>query len=265
VNGKQAYILTREVNGKTNLLIRESLMNSILNAIQAQDNRGLEGIQNSLRETIRFVNAEFQKMQAPRLSASKYLVITPEVIRRNYGIARTIGILAAFGYKVFVREDETLPNPIASARFYQDYHLQGLVEGRLLMPVKGDDAEVKQQMTQAAKKQLTSKDLIVISIEGEYRQGQGEELAKEYSHLILEKNLLGYEPNRRADYPVLLLAAALREQPEDILKLGNEVITSLGANQWVLHQTPASLELSDMLVQELANYHAIAKTLAQAA
>ena len=204
-------------------------------------------------------------MPVPRLTASKYLMITPEVIRRNYGIARTIGILSSFGYKVFVREDETLVPSGTNVSFYRNYHLEGLVQAKIITPVRGNDMEVKQQMKQAAKKQLNAKDLVVISIEGEYRQGRVEELGKEYSHLILEKNLLGYEPNHRADYPVLLLAAKLREQPEDLLKLGNQFITSLGANQWVLHQTPASLELSDLLVQELSNYHAIAKTLAQAA
>jgi len=81
---------------------------------------------------------------------------------------------------------------------------------------------------------------------------------------VLDNDLLGFAASKRGDYPVLLLAAALLEDEEKIRKLGEGVISHLG-QQWFLHETPSSFEMTQSLVSEILNYQAMSKAIERAA
>jgi len=288
INGKQAFALRRdEGDGRVSIVVRESLMNSLMNSIRAGDEAGANEIRalifgdenaapgarvNALMESVGFTASEAMRLGVgtpgvinPTKGAGKCVMVTEEVIRKNYGIARTIGMLAAMGYQVFVREPVAGRDAKGRSEFYDAYQLGGFYERGALIPVSGDDSEVKRAMSQAAKKRLKREDVISIAFRSE-AYAEGAQPGEEFTNLVLDDDLLGMSAVKRADYPVLLLGARLLEDPNALLwkQLGEKVIGNV-SNNWYLHETPASLDMSESLIQEIMNYQAVAESIARAA
>ena len=202
-------------------------------------------------------------------SESQFLLVSRKVIEKNYGIGRSISALSSMGYKIFIYEGDQPLSKAQRETFYRSYHLEHLLN-KILIPVYGDAIELTQQITGTAHRKLNAKDLLAISFQAEHDREA--EIFWGYNNLVLADDLLGLQPAKRADYPVLLLAAKLKEQPADEalkhLGLGAEYLKpeSLGGHRsWLMLQTPSSPEFSDLLVSELQNYQAIAQRLAGSA
>jgi len=290
LNGKQAYVLIQTAaDGTKKLVIREGLMNVLEDMarvgkrLQGQSLPGgssaeqgtvpVPNVLAALRESLGFFSREAGELYGDRPlpgrnlfrqgQSLKSILLTPEVIRKNYGITRSMSVLAAMGYKIFVREDASMKDEKARESFYRQYHLEGFLESGTLAGVSGNDAEVRQQMEKVSKKRLTRENAIMVSFRNE-TQG---EAPFDFAQLLLDEEVLGYSANRRADYPVLLMASRLLEDPNALLwkQLGEGVIGNLSGYIWMLHQTPGSLDLSEDLIQELMNYHAAHESIKRAA
>jgi len=299
---KEALTLRRENDEGTefDLVIRESLFNSIANAVTAGDERGQAALLTTLveqaqemegdvspgssAETVAEARSEIlsgssqsvqyfttqaqdffaglQTAPVQQLVRPVYLLVSTEVIKNNYGINRTIQILSSLGYRVFIRETDEFEDRNYAERFYEAYHLQELIDNAAVRTVRGNDAIVKAKIAQKVPTRLTRDNLISITFESEAGTSDV------FSNLVLKDDVLGSRrASKRADFPVLLLAARLREAPELIVgeKLSEEIITSEGDNTWFLHQTPEGFDFTDFVSSELANYQAIAEALASAA
>ncbi|MBI3313418.1 MAG: hypothetical protein HYZ83_04230, partial [Candidatus Omnitrophica bacterium] len=244
----ESHLAIRRTNedGTVDILIRESLFD----ALSA----------DAVRESIKYANVNFVKTPLPRLTQTKFILVTPSVIGRNYGIARTIGILGAMGYKVFVPVVKVPGTFQGDRQFFEAYHLAGLVEAGIVIPLEGTGAELKQEITRAAGRQLKTQDMVTLSIGDELN----EEELKKYLNLKLDEDVLGVSATKRADYPVLLLGAKLQAQPGEIDHLGPEMITRVSNHQWQLHHTPPS-EMSFLLIEEIRRYQAMDENLKSAA
>ncbi len=157
--------------------------------------------------------------------------------------------------------EEDFENDRARDLFYRTYHLESLRAGNILIPVRGDSSEIKNKINQMAKRKLKPQDVIEVSLAGESSKVS----ASDFSSLIISDDLFGDTPTKRADAPVLLVAAKLLDDPNKILKFGPDVIRSLGNRRWHLYQAPAGLDVSAALVEAFADYRAIEQALSASA
>jgi len=285
INGHAVRTLVKpEADGKFSLVVREGLMDSLRDSLKpgqnlaeaflSPSNESLDRCQGAIHESIAVTNAvanewiarkRVQEPLSKKKALEPVLLITTDVIRKNYGIARSIGILASLGYRIFVREDASIPSEQVRREFYKAYHLDGLVEGKVLFPVHGEDADIRQQIASITRKRFDARDVMLVGFDGELPQVSGQSIWDTSSKLVLRKDLLGVGRKNRADYPVLLMAARLLETPEEVLKLGAAYITRTEANAWQMNATPEDRDLSRSLTEEIMNYQAIARRFASAA
>jgi hypothetical protein len=273
INGTPVLLLREETPTGYRLLIRESVWNSVRNA-----RRGVwpYAPTTAIQESVRLFQEEARKLiPNPGLitqqKESKVLLLTQKVIQRNYGISRSLYALASLGYQVFVYEDDSRgvwPYAPTSDAFYQTYGLNHLIESGLLTPVQGSQAEVLQALTRKTGKQVLWKDVTTLSFEEESISLKEKDLLQDSHNLLLKEGVLGLDARHRADYPVLFLAARLRDQPEDIARLGTHIIETQSLPRqgptWVLHETPAS-DLTGALTTELTNYLSLQEEIQTAA
>ena len=187
------------------------------------------------------------------------ILLTPELIEKNYGIARSVAVLVSLGHPVFIQE-----SPGMAKDFYRIYGLEALVKAELVVPVTGDDTNVLQQIRHSVKNKIVPQDIIRIDLRS---QSQVAGAGLPFSQLVLEENVLGGSADHRADFPVPVLALRLLQDPALIKKLGEKIITRIDQreNAWMLHQTPAGFDLSDGLIREISQYQESAQQLSTAA
>lgn len=283
-NGQQSpVVVSRTEDGQTFVYIREALANSlresvILSPLPAGRQASAYGLRmteplhahiQTVAASAKYAVEQSAKLAPSAVTESQYLLVSSQLIEKNYGIVRSIGALSSMGYKIFVYEGAKALTDAQRQAFYQSYHLDHLLN-QAIVPVHGNGAELAQQMTHEARRRLDAADVVSISFKGEE---QDSAIFGGFNQLMLADDVLGFEPTKRADYPVLLLAAKLKEQPAaEALKklgLGAEFLQQLsregGRTTWFLQQTPPSLEFSEFLIREFQNYQAIAQQLASAA
>jgi hypothetical protein len=298
VNGKRVLaVRERAEDGEFKLLIRESFYQSVMAAILAGDARGpailsamildqagqnlakpadtavrakLAENVSGLIESVRYAAAQSLRLvtdeQAVVLTATDKplnLVISADVIAQNYGIRRTIQALVSVGHRIVIWENSKFSDSKYREEFYRAYHLddllsdKDLLERHLIKTVRGTEGEVKPAIGAVA-----VDNTIVVAFARENLGVSGA------SRLVLKDDLLGLDEKHRADFPVALLAARLREDPDRIQKLlGADTLkqTSKELNTWELEQTPEGGEFTQMLAQEFQNYRKAAEKIAAAA
>jgi hypothetical protein len=292
VNGKQGYFVERvNAAGEREVYVREALFNAmkqprnpkseILNKSKIEKAKApnknvsdlafrvsdFHRVVAAVHESMAFANQQMTTFlsgggesrgaspESRAVKQAKYFLITPELVEKNYGIARTIGYLASLGSKIFIFEPDQRPEASDQRlKFYRAYGLEQYVNAGQLVSVSGTESEVIGKISQAAKKRLMPEDVIRIGFKSSYS-----ELPAQYSELVLADDLLGTTAAKRADFPVLALASRLMEDPDLAGKLGERIVTKLpDGNRWFLRRTPAGGELSELLASEIESYQAMA-------
>ena len=279
VNGKQAYTVVRAgKDGEQELLVRETLYRSLVASSEVGRNaKPASNIVSAVRESLAFANREMKQLlslapasrfvntKSHALKQAHAILLTPELIEKNYGIARSVSVLVSLGHPVFIQMPDQGPWTLDHGlSFYRAYGLEALVKAGLVVPVTGDDTAVLQQIRRSTKNKIVPEDIIRIDFNG---RSQVAGTGLPFSHLALEANVLGVQADHRADFPVPVLALRLLQDPALIKQLGEKIISQLDqrGNAWILHQTPAGWDLSEGLSREIAQYQETAKQLSRAA
>ncbi|MBP9866249.1 MAG: hypothetical protein KBC91_07600, partial [Candidatus Omnitrophica bacterium] len=277
-NGAEIPVLARTLSdGTVEISMRETLWRSLENARLAGRKGALEmmgrvvgeGLKelrtsnsaSALYSSIRYANDQFRSSGlSPSTDKPLMIVVTAEVVRKNFGFARTANILASAGHRLAILEDASLNTTEALDQFYRTYQLDNL-RGSVLKGISADSAALNSDLAQFAGGRLDPAQVVFIHFEGEAISSA----AQDFQQLELAQDVLGLSARKRADFPVPLLGARIALQPEAIDKLGDKYVVRQSDNHWRMNQTPDGGELSASLMGEIENFFAAAEAISSAA
>jgi len=255
VDGQNLPLLIRETKTGVEVWVRESFWRSFENAFRAGSTiaSNLQLLTSNFNETTRLQLEAYRRVEHATGNRSLMILVTPEVIRQNYGFAQTANLLGSLGHRVVVLE-----NPAWTAKdreqFYRDYALEGLLN-KTVYTVEDNTSALKMRLSEIAGSAISFQDTVVMS----FANQELAEVPEAVTRVVIDPEVLSVTSGRRADYPVAFLAAQILLEPDEVEKLGEEIISRIVTTEWQLHQSPSGGSVSESLRSEIEHYQALAQ------
>ncbi|MBP9865304.1 MAG: hypothetical protein KBC91_02750 [Candidatus Omnitrophica bacterium] len=256
VNGQPVPLLVHETDRGKEVWVRESLWRSFENALRAKrlPSSNFQLLTSNLKQTTRPQTEAYSKLEKSTGSRSLTILVTPEIIRKNYGFAQSATLLGSLGHRIAVLEDPNM-NAAQRKQFYRDYALEGMLN-KTVFAISADTPSLKMRLSEINGGEVPLQDVVALT----FTQQDMPQLPQAMTKLVVEPQSLLLSHGARPDYPIAFLAAQLLLQPDEIEKLGEKIISRTGTSVWNLHQTPAGGEISEALQSEIANYQALSQS-----